>query len=838
MPALPLITLLRPVSQNNARWAPLRRASGLRQTGSGYLTLQPRPRPYVVQLQSNRDTSHGTALAHDPSGEFDTAPLEKWDSSPPFRGESKLDGGAKNDATRYKEDNPNNHSYSATPRHDVHEHAALPLSPRLDLKDWPESSQNAFTETVVKFDSLERCLVWITQQGFRFDSSPAPSWLLLSILRLPAQVDTLLDLCHNVAHQLPGFDTTARNRLIALFIYRFADHGMINAIEPIYQLRSVCNKSDDVDHPSSTSATAQLDDQGELAILRALQRLVCKTEESACGSEAQAAIARKLLTTHVKHMAGTQSRLLTSSVLDSLYLRKYLSKPLIRALETVRKRRGMELKLDWKRELFRYAVWQKDSVQVQLFLEQLKEQLASPGDRREKDKTFRTLLRSLRYIDSRSDLYRNILEVQYAFADSAQADSHGRFVPAQEIAQSIQIATAAYSREVGSAEWHELCRSLPRGSMERNLSVVMKGYLFRNQATSAWKLWQQFYSITELDTPVVITVIKVLARLGKVDEAIQLVDACHRLSNSLVDKTAVNALLRICARSGKLQYVQRIWDEMEERWNIRPDNVTLETLLRATQIAPQAQITSFSQLVKRSFFSETADIKMYDDNAQDPEPEQASPSKSISAGDEQWWQTPSVAGMWLNWKSARALFRHILFRNHPSLVAVRSPLEGNFASGIGNMVFGHRQHGHPQELNNGGGLSEFLAKLPINSRHKDITYTSDTFHSYICLLNKHNLGDEMALCLEWMRQLKIQPHRKTLCLILLKVETSASPKQMRYRAGEHGWHKYALMTDGERLRDWLVTWLGTKRVPTEDELADFHMQQWNSDRDQDASRIV
>jgi pentatricopeptide repeat protein len=767
--------------------------------------------------------------------------LEKWESSLANRGESKLEGEAKNGATRHshQEDDSDNHFHSAISRDDVPPPAASPPSSQLDLEDWPESSRNFFTETVAKFDSLERCLVWITHQGFRFDSSPAPSWLLLSILRLPAQVDTLLDLCHNVAHQLPGFDITSRNRLIALFIYRFADHGMINAIEPIYQLRSVCNKSNDVvGCSSSTSGTARLDDQGELAILRALQRLVCQTEESASGSEAQAAIARKLLTTHVKHMAGTQSRLLTLSVLDSLYLRKYLSKPLIRALETVRKRRGIELKLGWKRELFRYAVWQKDSVQAQILLEQLKEQLASTGDQREKDKTFRTLLRSLRYIDTRSDLYRNILEIQYAFADSAQADSHGRLVSAQEIAQSIQIATAAYSREVGPAEWHELCRNLSRSSMERNLSVVMKGYLFRNQATSAWKLWQRFYSTTDLDTLGVIMVIKVLARLGKVDEAIQLVDACHRLLNTLVNKTTVNALLRICARSGNLQYVQRIWDEMEERWNIRPDNITLETLLRATQIAPQAQITSFSQLVKRSFFSETADIKMYDDNAQDPEPEQASASKSDVAADERWWQTPSDAGMWLNWKSARALFRHILFRNHPSLVAVRSPLEGNFATGIGNIVFGHRQHGHPQELNKSVGLTEFLAKLPINSRHKDITYTSDTFHSYICLLNKHNLGDEMALCLEWMRQLKIQPHRKTLCLILLKVETSASPKQMRYRAGEHGWHKYALMTDGERLRDWLVTWLGAKRVPTEDELADFHMQQWNSDRDQDASRIV
>ncbi|KAI5453928.1 hypothetical protein NCC49_004923 [Naganishia albida] len=612
---------------------------------------------------------------------------------------------------------------------------------------------------------------------------------------------------------------------------------MVNAIERIYELRSIGDSARAVDRVASASGTAQLDDRGELAILRALQRLVCQAEESPKGSDAQAAIARKLLATHVRHIAGTQSRLLTLPILETLYLRKYLSKPLFRALETVRKRRGIELKLDWKRELFRYAVWRKDSGQAQLYLAQLKEHLSSSTDQPEKDKTFRTLLRALRYIDSRTDLYRNVLEIQYAFADSAQIDAKGRLVSAQDIAESIQIATAAYSRQVDNAEWHDLCRNLAQHSIERNLAVVMKGYLIRNQAASAWKLWQRFYSNIELDSSVVITVIKVLARLGKVNEAIQLVDACHRLSHSLIGRSAVNELLRICSRSGKLDYVQRIWEEMEERWVIRPDNVALETVLRASQIAPEARITSFRQLVKRSFFSETADIKMYDDNTRDPEPEQISASKADPAENERWWQTHSDAGMWLDWKSARALFRHLLFRSNPFLVAVRSPLERNFASGIGDMVFGHRLPPDSVQFQTEGDPSKVLSRLPIHSRHSDITYTAETFHSYVCLLNKHNLGDEMALCLEWMRQLKIQPLRKTLCLILLKVETSASPKQMRYRADGQGWHKYALMTDGERLRDWLVHWLGKKRVPSEDELADFHMHQWGRAKNREAAEL-
>lgn len=702
----------------------------------------------------------------------------------------------------------------------------------LDVGEWSDCMQAAFTDKVRHFESLERCLVWMTQQGLRFDTSPAPPWVWLAILRLPAQADTLLDLCHTVGSQLTTFDISSRNRLIALFIDRFTPHGMISAIETIYSLRTPHWEGTDVSQASSstsTSKTSHFEDEGELAILRALQRLVLKTDNEIHGSKAQAEISRKLLATHVKHLAGTKSRLLTTSILDSLYFRKYLSKPLIKALETVRRRRKIEQRASWRRELFRYAVRRKDTAQSVQLLALLQEDLACTVDIEERDKTWRTLLGTMRYIDPESGLFQKILGIQHTSSNSgSQIDervaSHG------EIAQALRIASSAYSRQVSITEWDELCQTLPQDTIRDNLAVILRGYLVRDQATAAWRIWQRFYPTVKIESSVISAVLKVLARLHKIDEAVQLVDVCSRLSQSVVDKKTVNGLLRICASAGRVDYFQRIWEDMEKRWNIRPDEIAFGNMLFATRIAPELQITSFKELLKRSFFSETSDIQIYDKNAQDPEPESLGILDSLprTSSNQHWWQIPHRGRIWLDWKNARLLFRHILFRNHPHLATVRSPLDRGFASGIGDMVFGHRHsvsHCRPTDWD----PIQLLANLPISSRHNDITYTAETFHSYISLLNKHNLREEMALTLEWIKRLKIQPQRKSLCMVLLQVENSASPKQMRYRAGERGWQRYALMTDGEWLRDWLVDWLGPKKVPTEDELADFRMHRWNGD---------
>ncbi|GHJ84308.1 hypothetical protein NliqN6_0710 [Naganishia liquefaciens] len=700
----------------------------------------------------------------------------------------------------------------------------------LDLEEWPKGLQDRFADQVKHFDSLERCLVWMTQQGLRFEASPAPPWLWLAILRLSAEAETLLDLCHTIIPRLPAFDTTTRNRLVALLIDRFAEHGMLSAIETLYRSRTdQWEVKDLAEVPSFSFPTkTHSGDEGELAILRALQRLVSRTDNERRGSRAQAELSRKLLATHVKHLAGTKSRVLTLPILDSLYFRKYLSKPLIKALEVVRRRRKLEQRPSWRRELFRYAVRRKDATQSLELLALLQADLACTTNIEEIQKTYRILLGSLQYIDPGSIVYQQVLNIQYTVSEPV--NDAGSVGLNQEFTHAFRLAGAAYSRQVDYNEWQDLCRTLPQNVIQENLAVILKGYLIRDQAATAWKIWKRFYLTAVIDSPLILAVLKVLARLRKLDEAVQLVDACSRLSNSVVDKKIVNGLLRICADNGRVDYFQRIWEDMNQRWDIRPDEIALGNMLFATRIVPETRNTSFKQLVKRSFFSETSDIQMYDQNVQDPEPEESANAGSarVSSADRPWWQIPQGGRLWLDWKNARSLFRHILFRNHPRLSAVRSPLDGGIAGGIGSMVFGHRESASrlpPTDCD----PAQILAELPIGSRHNDITYTADTFQSYISLLNKHNLGHEMALTLEWMRRLKVQPQRKSLCMVLLQVENSASPKQMRYRAGEQGWHKYALMTDGEWLRDWLVRWLGPKLVPTEDELADFYMNRWKSD---------
>ncbi|KAJ9105438.1 hypothetical protein QFC21_001809 [Naganishia friedmannii] len=809
-----------------SRWAPLRRIAAVPQVAEAYSTL--RPRPFFTATQSIRQASTAALVnEQDVEDRNDKVPMEVSQSPSVFHRPSRIPEIPLEAMRSFKGDHheatTENRSFS-----DVGPASTVTLPS--EINHWSDDQRQRFTKRISEFESLERCLVWITQQGLRFELDPAPPWLLLSILRLPGQVTTLLDLCHTIVPRLPECDNTTRNRLLALLIHRFADHGMMNAVEPIYHLR---RKSRDV-HSTNVSASmsknvGELDDQGELAILRALQRLVSVMGTDRKGSEAKATAARKLLAVHVKQIVGAKARFLSPTILDSLYRGKYLTKPLVRALETARKRKKIDMDVKWARTLFRFAIRQQDEVKACSLLEDLKAHLSSDSKQSIRNMIFHTLLQSLRHLDPSSTLYRDISVIQHQYTTEDSDTRRGAITTARQIVRIHRLTTAAFSDEVTSAEWEEICRDAIEDTIDsRSLTVMMEGYLLRGEPNVAWRLWQRFYMSVVLDIVIITTVVKVLARLRKVDEAIQLVNACTRLPTRLVDKRAVNELLRVCAESGRLDCVQRIWEEMEGRWQVRPDEVTLGTLIYATQINPEAPNASFAHLVKRSFFSETADLKLYETNSQDPEPAQDMDSSEDhgTSLDAQWWHSPSEAGMWINWKSARALFRHILFRNHPLLIHVRSPLEGGFAAGLSNMVFGQRHDGRPQHSADDTDITQTLSQLPIYSRHYDITYTQHTFHSFICLLNKHNLGDEMALCLGWMKSLNIQPLRKTLSLILLKVEESSSPKQMRHRSGIEGWKGYALMTDGEWLKEWLIDWLGKMAVPSEEELGDFHMHRW------------
>ncbi|KAJ9120684.1 hypothetical protein QFC22_002615 [Naganishia vaughanmartiniae] len=808
-----------------ARWAPLRRIPVVHQVAQAYSTL--RPRPNLREVQGIRQASRAALVdERDVESRSDRITLESSQSQPVFARISSMPEILPAETCSIK----------GNPSEDMSENSKLKdtespsiITSSTEINHWTDYQRQLFAKRISDFDSLERCLVWITQQGLRFEVDPAPPWLLLCIFRLPAQVNTLLDLCHTVIPRIPQFDDTTRNSLIALLIHRFADHGMMNAVEPIYQLRRKTRDGNTAEDTTSTSKnTSELDDQGELAILRALQRLVSVMGTDKKGSEAKIVAARKLLGVHVKQIVGAKARLLSADMLDSLYREKYLTKPLVRALETVRKRKKIELDVKWARTLFRFAIRRKDDASAHKLLDELKTHLAADDKQSVRNMVFHTLLQSLRHLDPSSDLYRDIRSIQHQYPTEDPNAHEKAITTARQIARTHRLTTSAFSNQITSAEWQQICRDAVEDTVDlRSLTVMMEGFLSRGQPGAAWRLWQRFYTDVVLDIIIITTVVKVLAKLYKVEEAIQLVNACTRLPTRLVDKRAVNELLRICAESGRLDYVQRIWEEMEARWQVRPDEVTLGTLVYATQINPEAPNASFAHLVKRSFFSETADLNLYETNSQDPEPEHDTDStKDLgSQQDGEWWHSPSEAGMWLNWKSARALFRHILFRNHPFLINVRSPLQGGFASGLSNMVFGQRQERRPQRGSD--EITQTLTQLPIYSRHYDITYTQHTFHSFICLLNKHNLGDEMALCLGWMKRLRIQPQQKTLSLILLKVEESSSPKQMRHRSGVEGWKGYALMTDGEWLKEWLIDWLGKNAVPSEEELGDFHMHRRN-----------
>ncbi|KAI5476129.1 hypothetical protein MNV49_000399 [Pseudohyphozyma bogoriensis] len=76
------------------------------------------------------------------------------------------------------------------------------------------------------------------------------------------------------------------------------------------------------------------------------------------------------------------------------------------------------------------------------------------------------------------------------------------------------------------------------------------------------------------------------------------------------------------------------------------------------------------------------------------------------------------------------------------------------------------------------------------------------FKAFIRLVGFHGSFEDLPKLLAWMRYLKVWPDRESLIIALLYVG-EGNPK----------------MKDLQRLREWLVDWLGEENVPSEDEVA-------------------
>lgn len=89
-------------------------------------------------------------------------------------------------------------------------------------------------------------------------------------------------------------------------------------------------------------------------------------------------------------------------------------------------------------------------------------------------------------------------------------------------------------------------------------------------------------------------------------------------------------------------------------------------------------------------------------------------------------------------------------------------------------------------------------------------YPSPTnMHLFIAVLGYFSASSQIPLALAYMKELSIRPSKKTLCLALWSYEEGG-----------------AMTGERTRLLKWLADWLGSKAVPTDQEIGLFRRRQW------------
>lgn len=359
-------------------------------------------------------------------------------------------------------------------------------------------------------------------------------------------------------------------------------------------------------------------------------------------------------------------------------------------------------------------------------------------------------------------------------------------------------------------------------------TMVIEGLLRRGDLTSiqdARKVWTEYRQTKlALDRPALIAGIRVLTRVGRVEEVLQLLEdayqgarsdvrhkrlAKHRLlleSDGTVPASIMTrvmvGLVTYCARPDIVYY---LWENMALLYGTKPDGETLTVFLIAAREA-SASFETVSGAIREMrremrswnpFRSSTGATDGTDGgyHASHP-PESLNPSSLESARQDAYTGLlsllhPSVrpTDTWDSlpaYRLARSVFRHILFTNHSELFSVQSPAHGIRKSrdDIGsspllelsrNFLAGRKDTFPPSGLWSGMyvappevvvGSSKGISPM-IGTAYPTIQPTERAFCAYILLLGSNNLASEIPLSLAWMRHLRIIPSKRTLALALV-----------------------------------------------------------------------
>lgn len=277
----------------------------------------------------------------------------------------------------------------------------------------------------------------------------------------------------------------------------------------------------------------------------------------------------------------------------------------------------------------------------------------------------------------------------------------------------------------------------------------------------------------------------------------------------------INVLLRQCSVGKRPSVAMRLWKGAHARYGVRLDEWSLGMLLETARTCEFASVKDeevdtddlsslFRTLMKEFRFRRYVDRSHDGDTSEQYSEDQLT---AIAEGSHtvfldppgfKWYHDPGPRP----WKRAREIFRGVVLTNWPFLRDVTSPLELQSGPFGFTSVFG----GSIRSTK----TPEHSTTLPLSAQYAHFIPDKRTWHAFIRLLGTFNCVEEIPLALAWMKELGIEPRRKTLLDALMFVAEVEGPRRRVKGVGAD--EETLLITDEQLLRIWLEEWLGTGEV--------------------------
>ena len=475
--------------------------------------------------------------------------------------------------------------------------------------------------------------------------------------------------------------------------------------------------------------------------------------------------------------------------------------------DLVRMDRG-EMPLSMSEALFKSALRDGENRRARkTFLQSNKAALREAGSRDQIASLARAM--SMADLSGNTEIMRRVVDT---VEDFARLDSRGSNGDPQHVTWMRSLAwtrlLAACHEEAGvtNRDWLDLCGHLPKEmrSDPGVLTTLMKCYMARHMPDLAWQYWQDLVGMKRIDAAAI-----TLAATFKYDEAgieaaMAFVDDWtagpvdgEGHDRAPIDVIAVNALLALAGQARRADLATWLWQNMRTRWRVQPDATSLAYLVDCVSRArPQ---------VDR--------LPIHANWAQHP-------SRPVPRLPQPVTSDRFKVESTFDWQDVAEIFRDTAMKLYPDLAQVTSPMkEGRVMGAFKELV----ARGHLPQVETAGAhvpRHDTLSRtVPHTQLLSDLSLSALNFDTYIRMLLHRQLYDDAVLALAWMKRLSIYPNRSTSLVVLRELADSGQPKDLRFLKEKTGWNRCQLMAPDEWLRYWLETWLGSKRTPSDDEVA-------------------